>query len=120
MIGNTERTAVDAFTSGTWRWEHRALDGKHIATLLVTDQRPVPCNDPVIFALREDWMGQQSPEREAAKKLITASPLLLEALLDALPYVEDVLSNPSQLACFKAGVVQKHANAIRAAIAAAT
>lgn len=53
-------------------------------------------------------------------RLIAAAPGLLEALYDALPYVEDVLSNKEQLACFKAGVVQKHAAAIRAAIAKAT
>jgi hypothetical protein len=49
-------------------------------------------------------------------RLIASAPELLEALCDALPYVEDVLSNPEQLACFKRGVVEKHANAIRAAI----
>lgn len=48
--------------------------------------------------------------------LIAAAPDLLEALYDALPYVEDVLSDPEQLACFKKGVVQRHAAAIRAAI----
>lgn len=44
---------------------------------------------------------------------------LLQALCNALPYVEDVLSNPDQLACFKPGIVQAHAEAIRAAIAKA-
>lgn len=44
---------------------------------------------------------------------------LLEALCNALPYVEDVLANKEQLACFKPGVVQAHAKAIRAAIAKA-
>jgi hypothetical protein len=45
---------------------------------------------------------------------------LLEALLNTLPYVEDVLANKDQLAAFKPGVVQKHAKAARAAIAKAT
>ena len=52
--------------------------------------------------------------------LLSAAPDLLEALLLALPYVEDVLDNPEQLACFKAGTVERHAKAIRAAIAKAT
>lgn len=52
--------------------------------------------------------------------LYAAAPAMLEALLDALPYVEDVLSDPAQLAAFKPGTVQRHAKAIRAAIAAAT
>lgn len=45
---------------------------------------------------------------------------LLAALCNALPYVEDVLANKEQLACFKPGEVQGHAVAIRAAIANAT
>ena len=53
-------------------------------------------------------------------RLIAAAPDLLDALLDALPYVEDVLSDPAALACFKPGTVQRHAKAIRAAIARAT
>lgn len=57
---------------------------------------------------------------EANKRLIEAAPALLDALLDALPYVEDVLSDPAQLAAFKPGTVQRHSKAIRAAIAAAT
>lgn len=53
------------------------------------------------------------------QRLLDVAPKLLEALLNALPYVEDVLSNPEQLACFKKGVVQGHAKAIREAIAEA-
>jgi hypothetical protein len=41
---------------------------------------------------------------------------MLAALYDALPYVEDVLADPEQLKCFRPGVVQAHAKAIRAAI----
>jgi hypothetical protein len=52
-------------------------------------------------------------------RLVAAAPELLAALYDALPYVEDVLSDPAQLACFKSGIVQRHAKAIRAAIAKA-
>jgi hypothetical protein len=62
-------------------------------------------------ATREDW---------ANARLIAAAPEMLAALLDALPYVEDVLADPEQLACFKPGIVQAHAAAIRAAILKAT
>ena len=52
--------------------------------------------------------------------LLSAAPALLEALFLALPYVEDVLDDPEQLACFKPGVVQRDVKAIRAAISKAT
>lgn len=69
------------WSKGPWAWEHRATDdGKHVATLLVTKHRPVPCNDPVIFALREDWMGKLCKEREEAKQMIKSVPDLIEAL----------------------------------------
>ena len=56
----------------------------------------------------------------ANARLAASAPEQPEALLDALPYVEDVLDDPEHLACFKAGVVQRHVKAIRAAIAKAT
>lgn len=74
-------------TPGPWKWERRADDaGKLIALLLVTEHRPVPCNDPVIFAVREDWMGHIAPEREAAKNLIAAAPDMLAALCEIAGY----------------------------------
>lgn len=54
--------------------------------------------------------------RESARQKDRIIAQMQEALLAALPYVEDVLSNPEQLACFKRGVVQRHAEQIRAAI----
>lgn len=45
-------------TPEPWVWDPRYdQDGRLIALLLVTKHRPVPCNDPVIFAVREDWMN---------------------------------------------------------------
>lgn len=64
--------------------------------------------------------GVSALASSANARLIAAAPALLEALLDALPYVEDVLSDPDALACFKPGTVERHAKAIRAAIARAT
>jgi hypothetical protein len=80
-------------TPGPWRWERRWAtmhdsDSKGVALLLVTDHRPIPLNDPVIFALRDDWRGDLSAEREAAKSLIAAAPDLLEALKGALASLE--------------------------------
>lgn len=65
-------------------------------------------------------IANPSPMGMANARLIAAAPAMLQALLDALPYVEDVLSDPAALACFKPGTVERHANAIRAAISAAT
>jgi hypothetical protein len=97
MPTDTTQSDIQAFTQGTWRWERRtADDGKALALLLVTENRPVPCNDPVIFAVREDWLGPQSPERDAAKKLLAASPVLLKAIEDALPLFQALLANPEK------------------------
>ena len=59
-------------------------------------------------------------EDKANARLTAAAPELLEALLNALPYVEDVIIDKHQLACFKPGVVEGHVKSIRAAIAKAT
>lgn len=84
------------WTQGPWKWEERHLDGKRIATLLVTKHRPVPCNDPVIFALREDWMGPLGPEREAAKQMILAVPQMLDALRKAEAVLSQLQEHPEQ------------------------
>lgn len=62
----------------------------------------------------------EAKEIEEPLRMLEAAPDLLEALLNALPYVEDVLNDPQQLACFKPGIVEGHAKSIRAAIAKAT
>lgn len=84
-ITTTKRkhSTMTEHTPGPWVW--RSVwndDNKEIALLLETAHRPVPCNDPVIFALREDWLGKLSPEREAAKLLLLAAPDLAAALED--------------------------------------
>jgi hypothetical protein len=73
-----------------------------------------------LYPVANIGMGWSAAEDTANAHLISAAPELLDALFNALPYVEDVLDNPEQLACFKAGVVERHAKAIRAAIAKAT
>lgn len=83
-------------TSGPWKWEERHLDGKLIATLLVTEHRPVSCNDPVIFALREDWLGKLCPDREAAKQMILAVPEMVGALHKAEAVLAQLQDRPEQ------------------------
>ena len=84
-----------SFPPGPFAWEVRhTAEGKKVAELLVT-RAPMPFNDPVIFALREDWMGRQSPEREAVKQAITALPILIEALVELTPYLEK-MSQPGE------------------------
>ena len=83
------------FPPGPFAWEVRhTAEGKKAAELLVT-RAPMPFNDPVIFALREDWMGRLSPEREAVKQAITALPILIEALIELTPYLEK-MSQPGE------------------------
>ncbi len=86
----------NGWTQGPWAWEERHLDGKRIATLLVTKHRPVPCNDSVIFALREDWMGPLCPEREAAKQMVLATPTMLDALRKAEAVLSQLQEQPEQ------------------------
>ena len=81
-------------------------------------ERSITNNGPENYPLAVAKHGD--PKKLLANaRLLAAAPELLAALYDALPYVEDVLSDPAQLACFKSGVVQRHAKAIRAAIAKA-
>jgi len=55
----------------------------------------MPFNDPVIFALREDWKGNLSKDREAVKQAIAALPVLIEALQALTPYLER-MSQPGE------------------------
>lgn len=89
-------TTNNDWTRGPWKWEERQLDGKLIATLLVTKHRPVPCNDPVIFALREDWLGPLGAEREAAKQMILATPEMLDALHKAEAVLSQLQERPEK------------------------
>lgn len=73
--------------SAPWTWRDvRSEDGnRRIALLLQTTVPGVPLNDPVIFALREDWLGKLSPERAVAMEMVRRAPemfVLLEQLAD--------------------------------------
>lgn len=77
-----------------------------------------PVGDFIMCALDEDIdleELQNAPYRcKRTRDLFKEE--LLEALLTALPYVEDVLDSPEQLKCFKAGAVQRDVKKIREAI----
>ena len=80
------------YTPGPWKWHDLCSDARLIGRELVTEHRPIRCNDPVIFAIREDWIAPQSEEREAAYRLIAAAPDLVEAL-------QGLLSWPALMNC---------------------
>lgn len=61
------------FTPGPWRWSR--LESGDLQ--LVTEHRPVPLNDPVIFAVREDWRGIGGTPNA---HLIAAAPEMDDAL----------------------------------------
>lgn len=109
-------------TRGPWAWEDRHDEkGKRIATLLVTEHRPVSCNDPLIFALREDWLGKLSEDREAAKQMVVATPRMLEALHKVVAVLEQIQEHPEQCRDIVAQGYVGHALVrARGAIAAAT
>jgi hypothetical protein len=59
--------------------------------------------------------GEEDDEEKANASLIAAAPDLLAALYEALPYVTDAADDPA----FKKGVVSRHVERIRKAIAKA-
>jgi hypothetical protein len=73
-----------------------------IALMLETEHRPIEWNDPVIFALREDWIDHVSRNRGPDASLIAAAPDLLDAL-------ETMLSAYSAWQMGKLGGDDKHA-----------
>ena len=66
----------------TWRTVSHHVTGKLSALLLETEHRPVPWNDPVIMAIREDWLGHFVDSPDA--KLIAASRQLLAMIQELL------------------------------------
>ena len=68
------------YTPGPWKWARRYSDGenKPIAVLLETEHRPIKWNDPVVSAIREDWIDMFIDNTPNAS-LIAAAPELLVA-----------------------------------------
>jgi hypothetical protein len=119
MKTNTKNTAQ--FTPGPWQivCDGSAIVGANGGTLVVETTRVFWGNLVAATAQGSTLAKKHLPEVDANARLIATAPELLEALLTALPYVEDVLDNPEQLACFKNGVVERDLAKIRAAIAKA-
>jgi len=68
-------------TPGPWKWVTRySEDGRPAAYLLETEHRPVAWNDPVVMALREDWIDHYV-RHDANARLLAASPIMADALV---------------------------------------
>ena len=87
------------YTPGPWKWARRYSDGenKPIAVLLETEHRPIKWNDPVVSAIREDWIDMFIDNTPNAS-LIAAAPELLElcrqqqAEIERLEYLPNGIS----------------------------
>lgn len=69
-----------------------------------------------LFARIADLELQVAMYTEENKTLRKNEEELRDALYVALPFVEDVMADPAQLACFKPGVVRKAIKQIMAAL----
>lgn len=76
--------------SAPWQWrEARSQDGnRRTAMLLQTVAHSVPLNDPIIFALREDWLGKLSTERMVAMEMVRRCPEMFALLEQVADYAE--------------------------------
>lgn len=99
-----------------WAWKDvRSEDGnRRIALLLQTTAPSVPLNDPVVFALREDWLGKLSPERVAALEMVRRSPEMLGLLDELADYAESAtLENDELPDCLvQAKLLVKHVRSL--------
>lgn len=112
----TQATGLQMTRDGAGYWRHVDTNEPkqdntpaYVGPLYATKEELLA--DLESYAARAGWLGGRGTAANALQQA-------LEALCDALPYVEDVLSDPAQLRSFKPGTVQRHAAAIRAAIAA--
>ena len=75
-------------TPGPWKFQEIEMEGKVIGVALETLHRPISNNDPVIFAVREDWIRTFGRYGRAHyhpdHRLIEAAPDLLAAAKRAL------------------------------------
>jgi hypothetical protein len=97
-----------AYVKDDWHAKYRIEtapeSGRELIVALVTTDTPELDNkDNVDFIVRA----------------CNAHEALFDALLLALPYIEDVLADEEKLACFKPGVVQAHRRQVCAALAKA-
>lgn len=87
-VGIVERLGVGGshkLTPGPWKFREIEMDGRVIGVSLETLSRPVRSNDPVIFAIREDWIrtfgAYGKGHYHADHRLIEAAPDMLDALV---------------------------------------
>ena len=72
-------------TPGPWKWRVVTDASGILAMLLETEHRPISHNDPVVLAVREDWLTwlDSTPTGKANARLIAAAPALRDALAEA-------------------------------------
>jgi hypothetical protein len=71
--------------AGPWKFRRLGGNPRVPGLVLETLHRPVRLNDPVLFAIREDWVNYLlvMPEGKAITAMVEAAPSLLAALVRA-------------------------------------
>ena len=73
-----------------WQWRSVAgPGGRTAAQLLEAVGGPFSANDPVLFALREDWMPSADPERAAARALVERASQMFILMEELAQYAQD-------------------------------
>lgn len=95
----THPTTMDRFRDkpGPWKWR-RVYGGGGLVALLLEATLPQAHNDPVVLAVREDWMGHLDRYDAQTLALIAAAPAMRAALREIADLCDGPAATRAELA----------------------